>query len=443
MIAEIKVPEVGESITEGILIEWKKENGEYVNKDDDLFELETDKITLTVASEYSGKLTIGITAGTTVTIGQVLATIDTSAEAPVGIEKPEEITETVENSSGPLLSKPAGLPQMAGKMDEPVDLNSLSPAVRRLVAEHLLDPRLIQATGKDGRIIKQDVLSFIAELKAPIVAAKSLPQSIPEAKVEESAVPAFPKIEAKPPISEPVDTDLRQTRKPMSPLRARIAERMVLAQQSAAILTTFNEVDMSVVIDMRKRFQETFTARYGVKLGFMSFFVKAVVEALKAYPEVNVQIDGDEIVYNHFYDIGIAVSTKRGLVVPVLRDADKLDFGQIEQKIGDFAQRAHDRKLTLEELSGGVYSISNGGVFGSLLSTPILNPPQPAILGLHAIKKRPVVVGDDDRIEVRPMMYLAMSYDHRLIDGREAVTFLKHIVGCIEAPEKLTLGLCS
>lgn len=421
MIAEIKVPEVGESITEGVLIEWKIKNGAYVNVDDELYELETDKITMTVASEFSGKLSIGVAAGSTVQIGEVVAKVDTDAVPTAAEAKSKVVEETTRPVEGPPLSEPAGLPQMAKKMAVPVDLDKLSPAVRRVVAENDLDPRLIPATGKDGRILKQDVLNFIDETEKILVH-----------KPEPGPASVKP---------QPVNKGERQTREPMSMLRARIAERMVLAQQSAAILTTFNEVDMSAVMQMRIRHQQTFTERYGVKLGIMSFFVKAVVEALETYPRVNAQIDGDAIVYNHFYDIGIAVSTEKGLVVPVLRDADKLSFGQIEQAIADLASRAQARKLTLDELTGGVHTISNGGVFGSMLSTPILNPPQPAILGLHAIKKRPVVVGEDDMIVVRPMMYLAMSYDHRLIDGREAVTFLKHIVESVETPERLMLEI--
>jgi len=401
-MSDIIVPEVGESITEGILAEWKIESGAVVDVDDPLFVLETDKITLDVPSEQAGRVAIKIEAGETVKIGQVVGSIDTSVAPPPSDEG--------EADEGPPKEIPAGLPQAAAKIEA---ASGLAPSVRRLVVEHGLDARKIAGTGKGGRITKADVLGHLAE-RPKDGAEKPLPATAPPEKDTQD--------------------DGRQTRVPMSMIRQRIAERMVIAQQSAAILTTFNELDMSRVIELRRRHQESFVAKQGIKLGFMSFFVKAVVEALKAVPEVNAQIDGTEIVYNNFYDIGVAVSTEKGLVVPVVRGADKLSFAGIEQAIADLAQKARDRKLSLDDISGGTFTISNGGIYGNMMSTPILNPPQSGVLGMHAIKKRPVVV--DDAIEIRPMMFVALSYDHRLIDGKEAVTFLKKVIECIEDPER-------
>ncbi len=386
-MADIIVPEVGESITEGILAEWKVESGAVVHVDDPLFVLETDKITLDVPSEHEGRVEIKTDAGETVQMGQIVGSIDTTVEPAA--EK-EEINE------GPPKEIPAGMLQVKAKIEA---ATGLAPSVRRLVDEHGIDARKIAGTGKGGRIIKADVLGHIAERKTAKIST------------EEGT----------------------RTRVPMSMIRQRIAERMVIAQQSAAILTTFNEVDMTRVMELRARHQEPFVAKHGIKLGFMSFFVKAVVEALRTVPEVNAQIDGTEIVYNNFYDIGVAVSTEKGLVVPVVRGADMLSFAGIEQTIADLARKARDRKLSLDDITGGTFTISNGGIYGNMMSTPILNTPQSGVLGMHAIKKRAVVV--DDAIQIRPMMYVALSYDHRLVDGKEAVTFLKKVVECIEDPE--------
>jgi len=408
-MADIIVPEVGESITEGILAEWKAQSGDVVDVDDPLFVLETDKITLDVPSEHAGRVEIAIDAGETVQIGQVVGSIDTSVEpAPVEDEAIDD---------GPLKESPAGFPQAAAKIEA---AQGLAPSVRRLVAEHGLDAREIAGTGKGGRIIKADVVGHIAERRE---AAATSP-------VPPAAAPAPGAVEA---AGSPAEEG-RETRVPMSMIRQRIAERMVIAQQSAAILTTFNEIDMTRVIELRAERGAAFREKHGVKLGFMSFFVKAVVDALKIVPEVNARIDGTEIVYNNFYDIGVAVSTDKGLVVPVIRDADLLSFAGIEQTIADLALKARDRKLSLSDISGGTFTISNGGIYGNVMSTPIVNPPQSGVLGMHAIKKRAVVV--DDAIQIRPMMYVALSYDHRIIDGKEAVTFLKRIVECIEDPER-------
>ena len=421
MAVEVKVPEIGESITEGILVEWSQSDGAVVAVEDPLFVLETDKITMTVNADEAGQLAILVAEDSTVEVGQVVATIDTE----VAVEKAAESRPAEE---------PAGFTEETAKaakasppqtvQDEPS--TSLSPAVRRLVAEHEIDVENVEGTGKDGRILKADVLRFLEQ--------KTDDADRPDAKPESAPEHAPPEKPSPQPVELP---DRRQTRAPMSRLRIRLAERLVQVQQTAAMLTTFNEADLSRVIELRKIYKESFKERHDVGLGFMSFFVKAVVEALKTVPEVNAFIEGEEIITNHYYDIGVAVSTEKGLVVPVVRDADRLSMAAIETSIADLAERAHQRRLELSDLTGAVFTVSNGGIFGSLLSTPILNPPGSAILGMHAIQKRPVVV--DDEIVIRPMMYLALSYDHRIIDGREAVTFLKRIVECIEDPERLLL----
>ena len=404
MIVDIKVPEAGESISEGVLLEWHKKDGDPVRVDEPLFELETDKITMTVVSETTGLLSIRVGEGEKVTMGQVVATLDTDKAVAL---QPEPAPEA-----------PAAVPRREEEATTS-KLEELAPSVRRLVREHHIDPAAVTGTGKDGRLTKEDV-----------------------ARALDSGTPTSPTVTAKaaaPVDSPPGDILPRQTRKPMSPLRQRIAEKLVHAQQTAAILTTFNEVDMTGVMNLRKLYKESFEDKYGVRLGLMSFFVKAAVDALKTVPALNVWLDGEDIVQNHFYDIGVAVGTKHGLVVPVIRNADRLSFAGAEAAIADFAERARIRKLNLDEITGGCFTVSNGGIYGSMLSTPILNPPQSGILGMHAIKKRPVVVGD--AIEIRPMMFLALSYDHRLVDGSEAVTFLKRIVECIENPERMMLDV--
>jgi 2-oxoglutarate dehydrogenase E2 component (dihydrolipoamide succinyltransferase) len=418
MAEEVKIPEVGESITEGFLAEWSQADGTVVSVEDPLLVLETDKITMTVNAGHAGKLQIMVAEGETVEVGQVVATIDTSVAADVAAG-PKPVSKAEPEPEAPVEPTPAETPAAPHP--------GLSPAVQRLVLEHELDPTAIKGTGKGGRILKGDVIRFLES--GPAVAAAP------------AQAPAVPREAPERPRPKPVTAlpDQRQTRAPMSRLRQRLAERLVEVQQTAAILTTFNEADMNAVMELRARYKEEFKKRHGIGLGFMSFFVKATVDALKTVPAVNAYIEGDEIVTNHYYDIGVAVSTDKGLVVPVIRDADRLSMAEIELSIVDLATRAQERKLELTDLTGAVYTISNGGVFGSLLSTPILNPPGSAILGMHTIQKRPVAI--DDEIVVRPMMYLAMSYDHRLIDGREAVTFLKRIVECIEDPERLLLEI--
>jgi 2-oxoglutarate dehydrogenase E2 component (dihydrolipoamide succinyltransferase) len=415
MIAEITVPEVGESITEGVLVEWMQEDGELVRSEDPLFELETDKITMTIAAQHSGKLAIQVPAESTVQVGQVVGTIDTDAADEEAAAAPQEpALPAAEPAAKP---EPAAEPaaEPAPATEPAADLDDLAPAVRRLVAEHGLDPASIQGTGKGGRLTKEDVLRRLSDGEQEPQGAGGAPPASPSAPRQE----------------------VREERTKMSTLGRRMAERLVQAQQTAAILTTFNEADMTNVMAMRARFRGDFEQRHGVRLGFMSFFVKAAVDALQKVPIVNARIDGEEIVKQHFYDIGVAVSTPHGLVVPVVRDADRLSFAELEAAIADLAGKARDRKLTLDQLTGGTFTISNGGVYGSLLSTPILNTPQSAILGMHAIKKRPAVVGD--QVLARPMMYLALSYDHRLVDGEQAVTFLRRIVECIEDPERMML----
>ncbi len=397
-VVPVTVPSVGESISEGILARWLKADGQAVASGEPLFELETDKASSIVPAAIAGVLSIKVAEGETVAIGSAVGAID-----PAGAVKAPA---TPANSAPPLPVQPTP----ASTAPTP----GLSPAVRRIVVENAVDPAKVEATGPGGRITKGDVL---AHLNAP-----ATPPPTPAA--------------AKPAPAAPRATPgSRETRERMSGLRQRIAERLVEAQHTAAILSTFNEVDMSHVMDLRARYKESFQAKHKVGLGFMSFFVKAVVEALKAFPSVNARVDGKEIVHHHYYNIGVAVSTERGLMVPVVRDADQLSFAGIEKAIAAYAAKAREGTIGVDDLQGGTFTITNGGVFGSLLSTPILNPPQSGILGMHSIKKRPVVV--DDQIVARPMMYLALSYDHRLVDGREAVSFLVRIKDLIESPERI------
>ncbi len=477
MIIQVEVPHVGESITEGVLVEWSAENGAYVEQDDPLFVLETDKVTMTINAENSGVLKTLVEPDTTVTIGQVVATLDTDAAKPeTGAPKAEaartepapepKAAQEVPQTPGPAITRPAGMAQAKARLAEMAETGELSPAVRRMAEEFDVDPSQVQGTGRDGRVTKEDVVKFLdrkrpmeAQTKAgeaapeppkppaPPAGATPPPPPKPHAAPQPAAAPAAkaePAAEKRAPAAPPAertqaDIRERQTRVTMTRLRQRIAERLVMAKNEAAILTTFNEADMTHILAWREKYKETFKERYGVSLGFMSFFIKAAVDALQAVPEMNAQIQGNEIVQNHYFDIGVAVGTERGLVVPVVRDADRLSFAQVELAVKDLARKAQDKTLTLGELSGGVFTVSNGGVYGNLLSTPIINPPQSGILGMHAIKKRPVAV--DDEIVIRPMMYLAVSYDHRLVDGREAVTFLRRVVDCVENPERMMLDI--
>jgi 2-oxoglutarate dehydrogenase E2 component (dihydrolipoamide succinyltransferase) len=408
MSVEVKVPNLPESVSDATLIAWHKQPGEAVARDENLVDLETDKVVLEVPAPADGVLQEIVKAdGSTVVAGDILALIEEGeATAPVAEAAPAEAA-----------------PESTGAA--PAEGQGLSPAVRRLVAEHELDPTRITGTGPRGRITKADVLNFVKS--KPVSAPSPTPAPQPSAPTPAVRAPA-PSAGA---------GDRPEQRVPMTRLRARIAERLLEAQQNAAILTTFNEVNMQPVMDLRKRYKEAFEKRHGIRLGFMGFFVKAAVEALKRFPAVNGSIDGSDIIYHGYYDIGIAVSTPRGLMVPILRDCDQKSIAEIEKEIGDFAQQGREGTIGIEDLSGGTFSITNGGVFGSMMSTPILNPPQSAILGMHKTYDRAMV--ENGQMVVRPMMYLALSYDHRIIDGREAVSSLVAIKEQIEDPARLIL----
>jgi 2-oxoglutarate dehydrogenase E2 component (dihydrolipoamide succinyltransferase) len=415
-LIEVKIPPLGESISSGILAKWHVADGDTVRKDQPLFELETDKITSEGTAEVAGRISLRVTPGTEVKIGQVVATLDTavSAAAP---------------AAG---TAPASTPAAASAAAPKAPTAPLSPAARRVAEETGVDPASIPGSGKGGRVTKGDLLAAAAAAaSAPASVSAPVSAPAPAAAPTPATAPAAPVPTAAP--------GARQSRRRLSPLRKRIAERLVQAQHEAAMLTTFNEVDMSAVMALRARYQDEFVKRHGLKLGFMSFFTKAVVHALREVPAINAQFAGDEIVQNHYFDIGVAVSTEKGLMVPVIRNADQLGMAGIEQAIAEAAKKARDGKIALSDLEGGVFTITNGGIFGSMLSTPILNSPQSAILGLHAINERPVAVAG--QVVIRPMMYLALSYDHRLVDGREAVTFLVKIKQAIEDPSRLLLAL--
>ncbi|MEX2647415.1 MAG: 2-oxoglutarate dehydrogenase complex dihydrolipoyllysine-residue succinyltransferase [Alphaproteobacteria bacterium] len=405
MSVEIKVPPLGESVTEATVAKWFKAAGDAVNLDEPLCELETDKVTMEVFAPAAGRLgEIRVPEGGDVAIGAVLGLIEPGAGAAATEAKP-----------APAAPKGNGKPAPKA-IDAP-----LAPSVRKIVAEQGLDPAAIAGTGKAGRLTKGDALEAAA--------AKAKPAPTP-------AKPA-PVLEAKP--AGPRPEGVREQRVKMTRLRRRIAERLKEAQSTAAILTTFNEIDMSAMLAARARHREAFEKKHGVRLGFMSFFVKAAIVALKEIPAVNAEIEGEDIVYKNYYNVGVAVSAPQGLVVPVLRDADRMGFADIEKAIAAFGAKARDGQLSTDDLTGGTFTISNGGVFGSLLSTPILNPPQSGILGMHKIQERPMVV--DKQVVARPMMYVALSYDHRIIDGREAVTFLVRVKECVEDPQRIMLGL--
>ena len=442
MIVEVKVPSVGESVTEALLAQWFKSDGDMVKKDEPLFVIETDKVTLEVVSEAAGILAIQVQEGETVAIGAVVGTIDTAAaskaaEAPPATEAPE-IKETQPPAAAP--EKPPEAPApTAPAPPQPITAedrlsmgsDDLAPSVRRLIFEKNLDPAQIIGTGPAGRITKGDVVLFLEGLQMPTAAPAPATVSDTAQKPAETA--------PQPSAETPKAGEEEITRKPMSPIRRRIASHLLNAKQNTAMLTTFNDVDMTRVLALRAQFKESFKERYGISLGIMSFFIKACVEALKEFPEVNAYIDGHDIIYHHYYHIGVAIGSEKGLVVPVIRHADQLNFAELEQAIVDFVNKINENRLELSDLEGGTFTISNGGVFGSLLSTPILNMPQSGILGMHRIEKRPVAL--DDQMVIRPMMYLALSYDHRIIDGREAVTFLKRIKECIENPERIMMEI--
>jgi 2-oxoglutarate dehydrogenase E2 component (dihydrolipoamide succinyltransferase) len=437
MATEIRVPEVGESVQEALLAEWFVDDGSAVKKDEALFLLETDKVTLEVPAEASGVVRIDVRAGATVKVGDVVGTIaaEAGAEEPRA-EKAAKAPETAEQA--PPEEKPA--PRRAASTEQSaaaVGSGELTPSVRRLVEEEGLDPSRISATGPGGRLTRGDVLLHLEARGQP-----AEPSGEGKGPVAESERPRAGKTGVAPaPSPEPQEEarpgEEKTTRKPLSPIRKRIAERLLEAKRSTAMLTTFNEVDMGAVMDLRTRHKSAFRAKYGVGLGITSFFVKAACQALYAFPQVNAFIEGDEIVYHEYVHMGVAIGAERGLVVPVLRHADQMGTAAIERGIADFADRVKENRLELSDLEGGTFTITNGGVFGSLLSTPILNPPQSAILGLHKVEDRPVAV--DRQVVVRPMMYVALSYDHRIIDGRDAVQFLVRVKELVEEPVRLWL----
>jgi 2-oxoglutarate dehydrogenase E2 component (dihydrolipoamide succinyltransferase) len=405
MSVDIKVPTLGESVTEATVAKWFKNVGDAIAADEPLVELETDKVTVEVPAPAAGTLgVITVKQGDTVSVGSVLGSVNEGAAPAKKATAP---------AAAPAAAKPAlssaPMPAVPTTAAPPATGKDPGPAVRKMLAETKVDPASIAPTGKDGRPTKGDVIAAVAKPATP---------ATPTALRELGA---------------------REERVKMTRLRKRIAERLKQAQNTAAMLTTFNEADMTAVMALRKQYNEAFEKKHGVKLGFMSLFVKACIVALKELPAVNAEIDGDDIIYKNHYDISVAVSTPQGLVVPVVRDADQLGFADIEKKIADLGKRARDGKLSVDEMSGGTFTITNGGIFGSLMSTPILNPPQSGILGMHKIQPRPMVIGD--KIEVRPMMYLALSYDHRIVDGREAVTFLVRLKECIEDPQRLVLDM--
>ncbi|PAZ02900.1 MAG: dihydrolipoamide succinyltransferase [Opitutia bacterium AMD-G3] len=426
MAVEVKIPPMGESITGGLLASWTVKSGDAVRKGQPLFSYETDKVTSEGTAEVDGCITIAIPAGTEVLVGQVIATIEAGAAgaAPAPAAAPASAAPKAAPAQAEVAT--AAAPKPAAVLAKSGAAAEISPAVRRISAETGLNPASIQGTGKAGRVTKGDMLAAL-EGKTPIMAVASAPASVASAP---AAAPAGP-------VAIP-SREGRTTRKRMSPLRRKIAERLVQAKSETAMLTTFNEVNMAPVMELRKRHGEEFLKKYGVKLGFMSFFVKAAVQALKDVRAVNAQLDGEDIVENNFYDIGVAVGTEKGLMVPVVRDCDALTFAGIEKAITDFGKRARDGKIQLPELQGGVFTISNGGIYGSMLSTPILNHPQAAIMGLHNIVERPVA--ENGQVVIRPIMYLALSYDHRIIDGKEAVTFLVKVRQYIEEPHTLLFG---
>ncbi|HTB91080.1 MAG TPA: 2-oxoglutarate dehydrogenase complex dihydrolipoyllysine-residue succinyltransferase [Steroidobacteraceae bacterium] len=431
MTIEVRVPQLPESVADATLVSWHKKPGDSVVRDENLVDLETDKVVLEVPAPAAGVLKeIKLTDGTTVTSGQLLAVIDETAtaaavpgaSAPAILAASSGATAAAKDTvAKDAVAKESAKPEASG--------GKLSPAAKRVAEENKVDPKTVAGSGRDGRVSKSDIVNYLSTKEA---AAPSPAAAAPPSAAAKAAPAQF--------VPAPSARGNRaEQRVPMTRLRARIAERMVQAQATQALLTSFNEVDLQAVNELRARYKDQFEKQYGVKLGFMSFFAKACVEALKKFPSVNASVDGNDIVYHEFFDIGVAVSTDRGLIVPVLRDTDQLSFADIEKSIANFASRARAGSITIEELTGGTFTITNGGVFGSLMSTPIVNSPQSAILGMHKIQDRPVVV--DGQIVVRPMMYIALTYDHRIIDGREAVQFLVTVKQCLEDPARMVLHI--
>lgn len=431
MAIDVKIPPMGESITGGLLATWLVKDGEAVRKGQPIFSLETDKITSEGMAEAEGSLKINVAAGSEVKIGDVVAQIIAGAVTAAS-PAPPPVPVQVASPAAPAVKAPLA---QGAPLTKTFTLGEVSPAVRRITAETGIDPSGVNGTGKAGRVTKGDMLAALAAGVTPSAVAQATAAPVPAQAVTPAtqapaSAPAAPASVRSP--------ETRVTRRKMTPLRRKIAERLVMAKSETAMLTTFNEVNMAAVMEFRKRYGEEFLKRHGVKLGFMSFFCKAVVQALKEVPQVNTTLEGEEVVENHFYDIGVAVGTDKGLMVPVVRNVDTLSLAEIEKSIGEYGKRARDGKITMADLTGGVFTISNGGIYGSMLSTPILNHPQAAILGLHNITERPVA--ENGQVVIRPMMYLALSYDHRLIDGKEAVTFLVKVRDAIQDPQRLLFG---
>jgi len=436
MAIEVKIPALGESISSGILSSWKVTEGSYVEIDQPIYELETDKITQEGLAETAGVISFLAQEGDEVEIGATIASIDEAATKPTGdsssetkpsepAEESSEATPPEEKKDPPKEKEVAPPPSVLAEAPPADPTIPHSPAVRKVLAETGIDPSTLSGSGKDGRLTKADVLGAVKAGSAP---STLVPEPAPSVK-------SSPSTES----GSGQKANERSTRRPLSPIRRKIAARLVEAQQTAAILSTFNEVDLTAVMALRKSHQDSFVKQNGVKLGFMSFFVKAVVHALQAVPGINSRMEGSDLVENHYYDIGVAVGTEKGLVVPVLRDCDQMSFAEIEQGIVGYAEKARSGGITLEDMQGGCFTITNGGIYGSMLSTPIINPPQSGILGMHAIQERAVVRNGE--VVIRPMMYLALSYDHRVVDGKEAVTFLIKIKEAIEEPARLALGI--
>jgi 2-oxoglutarate dehydrogenase E2 component (dihydrolipoamide succinyltransferase) len=432
MTIEVRVPQLPESVADATIVSWHKKPGDAVARDENMVDLETDKVVLEVPAPAAGVLKeIRLNDGTTVTSGQVLAVIDEGATALPGASAPAIMTtssgaattakDATKLAAGNAKAEAGGAKTDAGSAKADAGAGKLSPAAKRVVEENKVDPKAVAGSGRDGRVSKSDVVNYLSAKDAAPAAA-----------------PAAAKAPA-PPSAPGARSGRGEQHVPMTRLRARIAERMVQAQATQALLTSFNEVDLKAVNELRARYKDQFEKQHGVKLGFMSFFAKACVAALKKFPSVNASVDGNDIVYHEYFDIGVAVSTDRGLIVPVLRDADLQSFAEIEKSIANFAARARAGTITMEELTGGTFTITNGGVFGSLLSTPIVNSPQSAILGMHKIQDRAVVI--DGQVVVRPMMYIALTYDHRIIDGREAVQFLVTVKQCLEDPARMVVGV--
>ncbi len=434
MTIELKVPEVGESISEAVIGEWLKQVGDFVAQDEPLVVIETDKVTIELPAPQAGVIEKILKAAGEAAIGEVIGYLDETAEGPSGKEttdskkasKNKDEAASAENTSA---DKPADEPaeksakKAKAASKAPPDESRVMPAAQRLLAKHDLEASAVEATGPGGRLLKEDVLRHLEQKNAA-------PTSRPAAATAPAATPA-------PATASVASASREEESVKMTPLRRRVAERLVSAQQQAALLTTFNEIDMSEVMALRRQYREPFQEKHGIKLGFMSFFVKATIEALKAVPQVNAELRDEHIVFRNYQDIGVAVGGGKGLVVPIVRNAERMSFAEVEKNIAELATRARDNKLKLEDLQGGTFTISNGGIYGSLLSTPIVNPPQSGILGLHKIEERPIAL--DGQVVIRPMMYVALTYDHRLVDGREAVTFLVRIKECIEDPSRILL----